>query len=563
MHNRIRAPYRVHTVQYGCKDQCDCPACSGLVCLDRPRYFAGQLLTERELNSQLAYTIAKNKLHNRYLWGYGIVCGLEVTCHGCDSGMVTVHPGYALDACGNDVVVCEAHDFDVIEAINACRRQEPCDCDPWRESRRLDCRDAEQEWCITIRYRETEGRPTTALVSQTNGQCGCGHGNGCGCGQNGGQNGKRAAQPVQQATKVGRCEPTRTLEGYELGVLCLPDEDDAEQDGIGALLEQLKKLGLHLPVECVLQCIADFQRFSIQAQQIRDLLDSFTARNQVYQLLCRLLDDVRNYLLDSRLTYCDLTRQLGLIVCPQPPLSTAGWPEYQSLVQQALNAVAQILINALQNCLCLEALPKCPADPCEDRLILACVTVQDGRVVSICHSKRRYVLTVQNLISALISVVFSNWCCEPFNFERDPASLRGSVFEPAFGVRMSSRPMAAAANLMRMFAAEPAFATAPLEETWDPAVLTGQPVETVREMLGDQVVAEETVDWSAPETLLRNMETPVLRKDEPLKLYVDARGQVVGIGRYAASQHLRLELARANERISALEAQVTALLDRL
>jgi hypothetical protein len=44
----------------------------------RPRYFAGQLLSEVDLRDEQAYQIAKQRLHNRYLHGYGVVCGLQV-----------------------------------------------------------------------------------------------------------------------------------------------------------------------------------------------------------------------------------------------------------------------------------------------------------------------------------------------------------------------------------------------------------------------------------------------------------------------------------------------------
>src|SRR4051794_11097185 len=98
---------------------CKCPACQGLECLERPRYFAGQLLTEAELNSEQAYMLAKNRLHNRYLHGWGVVCGLAVVCSNCE-GWVRINEGYALDPCGNDVIVCKARDFNLIEAIHKC-----------------------------------------------------------------------------------------------------------------------------------------------------------------------------------------------------------------------------------------------------------------------------------------------------------------------------------------------------------------------------------------------------------------------------------------------------------
>lgn len=65
-----------------CADPCPpkCPSCGGLECLCRPRFFPGQLLTDRDLNLLTRYIVEKNKLHNRYLHGWGVACGLEVTC---------------------------------------------------------------------------------------------------------------------------------------------------------------------------------------------------------------------------------------------------------------------------------------------------------------------------------------------------------------------------------------------------------------------------------------------------------------------------------------------------
>src|SRR5215469_8357807 len=103
-----------------CETTCCLPAaCEVLQCLDRTRWFAGQLLTESDLNNEQSYLLAKNRLHNRYLHGWGVVCGLQVVCAECD-GWVTVKTGYAIDPCGNDIIVCEDQPFNVIQAIQAC-----------------------------------------------------------------------------------------------------------------------------------------------------------------------------------------------------------------------------------------------------------------------------------------------------------------------------------------------------------------------------------------------------------------------------------------------------------
>src|SRR6266536_5719170 len=93
-----------------------CPVCGGLECLCRPRFFAGQLLTDEDLKRLDHYVVAKDRLHNRYLHGPGSVCGLEVVCNPCDY-TVTVRSGYAIGPCGEDIVVCRDTAVDVGDLI--------------------------------------------------------------------------------------------------------------------------------------------------------------------------------------------------------------------------------------------------------------------------------------------------------------------------------------------------------------------------------------------------------------------------------------------------------------
>ena len=73
-----------------------CPVCTGLECMCRPRYFSGQLLTEADLSAEQEYLIKKNRLHNLYLHGWGVVCGMEVICHPNCQGWVRITDGYAI-----------------------------------------------------------------------------------------------------------------------------------------------------------------------------------------------------------------------------------------------------------------------------------------------------------------------------------------------------------------------------------------------------------------------------------------------------------------------------------
>ncbi|HEY6176596.1 MAG TPA: hypothetical protein VIX73_19205 [Kofleriaceae bacterium] len=53
-------------------------SCAAVPQFDRLRYFYGQMLHSRDLQSEQGYFREKLKLHNRCLHGWGVVCGLEV-----------------------------------------------------------------------------------------------------------------------------------------------------------------------------------------------------------------------------------------------------------------------------------------------------------------------------------------------------------------------------------------------------------------------------------------------------------------------------------------------------
>jgi hypothetical protein len=67
--------------------------------------------------------VAKNRLHASHLFGSGVVCGLEVTCYPCGGGKVMVNPGYALDCCGNDIVVACPQELDINQMVRDLQRK--------------------------------------------------------------------------------------------------------------------------------------------------------------------------------------------------------------------------------------------------------------------------------------------------------------------------------------------------------------------------------------------------------------------------------------------------------
>src|SRR2546421_5594659 len=205
-----------------------CPTCGGLECLCRPRFFAGQLLTEEDLNRLEHYILAKSNLDNHYLHGWGTVCGLEVICSPC-AGQVTVTSGYALSPCGEDILVCKDDTVNVCDLIRQCKNNQrrQLDCEPPNFGSGNDCKDVPEEWILAIRYDEKASRGITALRGSTASsccsRCSCGGSSSCGCSCHAQTNGTmKNGSKSSQKTVSAQCEPTITCEGYVYEVYKAP-----------------------------------------------------------------------------------------------------------------------------------------------------------------------------------------------------------------------------------------------------------------------------------------------------------------------------------------------------
>ena len=130
----------------------------------RPNFFAGQLLTEDDLQQIITYSNGKRRLTNRYAFGTGVVCGLEVVAAGPkEPGTVIVEPGYALDCCGNDIVLSCPYTIDV----NAMIRAVGLDCgDPCADA--SGGSDRPRKYLLCVRYTECRKRAGQPVLAQRN-----------------------------------------------------------------------------------------------------------------------------------------------------------------------------------------------------------------------------------------------------------------------------------------------------------------------------------------------------------------------------------------------------------
>lgn len=400
-----------------------CPDCGGLECLCRPRFFAGQLLTDGDLNRLNHYIIEKNKLHNRYLYGWGVVCGLEVVCDPCSG--VTVNPGYALSPCGEDVIVCQKQSVDVCSLINACKKPKN-NCNPIDVVNAYDCANLTETWVLAIRYQEKPTRGVTSLKGASGSsccsKCSCGGSSSCGCGGSQSSSTKSStssggcgcggsatsstasSSSTSTASTPAQCEPTAICEGYTFEVCKLP-ASAGTQAPISPLVDRMR-------------CCLTLLFSSLPA------ISNKPTQQQIQNWCCLL----RENLADLFATYpghaCQLTKSLGTLCRDAANASPAD------IAMAAAVYVGQFFVD----CFCSALLPPCPAPVSDDRIFLASITVncKDCSIIQICNwDVRKFAVGFPMLsywlsplqYGAQIKAAIASFCCKPLVVNTKIAAL--------------------------------------------------------------------------------------------------------------------------------------------
>lgn len=348
---------------------CGCAACgtgSG-TCAEtsfkRPRFFAGQLLTEDDLQAMMDYVVGKNRLHNRYLFGEGVVCGLSVTCHPCGGGQVVVAPGFALDCCGNDLVLPCAETLDTAALLRDLRKRQLAgyDCgDP------CDKEGDRRKYGLYLTYKETPADPVAPYAS------------GDPCGQQG-------------------CEPTRIQEGYgfELRCDCIPERQAGLYARIFACIGDVKiATSAILRAERLYTLAMEIKRGAgnpfngtiagPSPAEVREM------RGVAVGLKGWLLNRLEQS--NSR-TRCDLYQRVKAVHLDagEDDAFAEGGAKAREEADRWLDLV-RVLLEYFIDCACLALNPPC--SPCDDTaVLLACVELDGCDVVDVCNMSRTFVLS--------------------------------------------------------------------------------------------------------------------------------------------------------------------------
>jgi hypothetical protein len=362
----------------GCQGQTPSQACCcNLVCFDRPNYFCGHLLTDADLTLQQKYVVEKNKLYHRTMDGCGVVCGLKLTCD-CDcKGNILIHDGFAIDDCGNDLVVCETTRFDVIHALR-CKDllvSDPHedDCEPRRHKSRCEIR---QCFYVTICYDETESEYET---------------------------------PFQSSCTSGpkQCMPTRIHEGWRFDVTDKLPAGHSYLDDLEKRIKECFELNCDSPLGAIVKQHA--------AELLRIFGDTqYEAREgqtiEPCELFCMLRAYFLNYLKTKPDQFnCNLLDEVSCLSCPKDcgdEDRRRGDKEWEKIYLTELRESFRKLLYYMQryqyDCVFGDLIFSCQ-QPCEAHcLVLGTVEVLNGKLIRVCNTPRKYLWAPANLIQVLI-----------------------------------------------------------------------------------------------------------------------------------------------------------------
>jgi hypothetical protein len=385
-----------------------CPTCGGLECLCRPRFFDGQLLGADDLTRLDRYIVAKNRLHNRYLHGWGVVCGLEAVCDPCQDKVI-VRKGYALSPCGDDIVVCSDVSVPICDLITQCRRAAPVDCSGnTLTAAERGCADAEETWILSICYDEKPSRGITPLQGSSGGaccsKCSCGGSADCTCTCH-----ETAAAASSSSSRYvpAQCEPSVLCEGFRFtAAKATPAQASDLRKGIqGDMVNSFNT------------CLREVLSIFPEAPQ------NWNDPQQFRKFCCESLEAMRDFFATHSSYDCQLDEKLAAIVVPNRTASMSD-QQYLDALWNAAEKIIEVIVAYLQYCLCSALLPPCPDAPADNCVPLATVKIQRNgcHVLSVCNfSSRRFALTVPALsywlswapIGDTLRRLLSSLCCVP------------------------------------------------------------------------------------------------------------------------------------------------------
>lgn len=357
-------------------------SCCRLMSFERPNYFAGHLLTDADLLLEQRYIREKMKLYHRSLHGSGVVCGLRLTCdHNC-SGGILVGRGYAIDDCGNDLVLPERQRLDVVSLLTQkgliVPESAPDPYDPKKAESECNLR---QCFYITICYQEDQVDFATPLVATCQ-------------------------------TTSSECEPTRILETVSFDVVDTIPELQPDQDALKYRLETCFKL---FSDGAFAQALKKHQGMLGEIiNPTRELTNAREKHPDYHKLFCELRGLLLLYLNKHPDKYnCTIEDEIRKVRFPE----IHRYPEnpQEKYLEELRDSFSCLLALAWQhavNCALGELMPSCAQISEASCVMLGAVIVENGRIVRVCNCPRSYVWSAANFREVLLATTLGELACE-------------------------------------------------------------------------------------------------------------------------------------------------------
>jgi hypothetical protein len=519
-------------------------SCCGLANFERPNYFAGHLLTDADLLLGQQYVREPRRLHNRSLHGAGIVCGLRLTCDPNRSGGIFVSPGYAIDNCGNDLVVPARQTLDVIGMLSQKGlilseiAQDPGDPEhPKSESNFQQC------FYVTICYQEEQSDFATPLVTTCQ-------------------------------TTSSECEPTRILETVSLDAVdALPEK----QPGHTALKHRLEKCFKIFSEGAFAQALQTHRKRMNQIVNPEEAHKPLEHHAEYEKLFFELRGLLLLYLNRNPDRYNPtIEEEIRRVRFPEIHRHTEKAQErYLEELRDSFSALLGLAWRHAVSCALGELVPTCNQVSETSCLSLGAVVVENGRIVRVCNYPRHYVWTTTNLHEVVMAITLSELaggkrpeqhagaekederiCCRDFDFDL------GCLLQ---WLEVNSKaPFYAATELLRWLETFPRSVREGFDFTdpcnFSPRIFQGidenKAIEILKAAMIQARVAEAPLEAKAPDLFALLQAAGLGTGEEPVVLAVKDQ-QVAG----AAIEHPEIlnEISKLQTQISNLKAQVERL----
>jgi hypothetical protein len=366
---------------------CGCPdhapahsGCCKLTCFERPKFFCGQLLSDADLTLEETYFREKNKLYHRAIDGFGVVCGLQMRCDARCKGHIVIGDGYAIDCCGNDLVICEPQRFDVIGELR--KKKWLVEMSRERQKDREDRGDAQhghedaddcmvkQCFYIGICYSE---EPVDFATPYTT-EC--------------------TAAP-------GPCQPTRIREGVRFELY----------DKLPVRPTQLDEIEKR--IECCFKLFREGQMHNAMRQLVprtQELLRAERSADNERVNACHLFEEWRaQFLHQLRICPDEYNCSLEHEVYKLPAPFTHG--EQSPTPREAFTSLLELVQKYVFSCLLAQLAFSCPEPPEPCCVLIGSVEIENGRLTRILNYPRWYLPCFANIVHVFIYELLNEAAC--------------------------------------------------------------------------------------------------------------------------------------------------------